>query len=501
MALAIGVTAGLVGGYFGNVTRNATEWLFNLVMTFPGLITLIVLMPLTRGDYRWTMLIYGVLLAPGTYRIVRNLVVAVKNELYVDAARVSGLSDLRILGRHVLFVIRGPVITNTAFLMGTAIGVQSGLAFLGVGSKEVPSFGLMIASGFGNLYLVPLQFVWPSILLGLLTGSMVLLGNSVRDAFELGRPKPQKLAAPPVAVGAQLSDGVASSTAPSTDGGAGGGTAGPLLSVHDLGVAFPAGDDLREVVKGVSLTVGPGEVVGLVGESGSGKSQTAFSVLGVLAPEARITRGSIRLDGRELIGLSDAELRPLRGRVVSYIPQEPMSNLDPCFTVGSQLTERVRRTLGAARGDERRTVLELLERVEIPDPARVFASYPHQISGGMAQRVLIAGAVACRPRLLIADEPTTALDVTVQAEILDLLRGLQKDFDMAILLVTHNFGVVADLCDRLVVMRDGEVVESGSTREVFAAPRHAYTRSLLGSILDEDYFDVDVLAKSVGAGR
>jgi peptide/nickel transport system permease protein len=477
VALAIGLTAGLVGGYFGNVVRNIVEWISSLIMTFPGLITLIVLLPLTGGDYRWTMLILGVLLAPGTYRIVRNLVLGVKKELFIDAARVSGLSDFRILSRHVLFSVRGPVIVNTAFLMGAAVAAQSGLAFLGVGAKDVPSFGLMIASGFNNIYAAPLQFVWPCIFLGLITGCLVLFGNALRDAFSGPRPKrPKPVHGLRVAAGAKPDQTLTSAIA----------TNAPVLDVWDLGISFPGTSGPREVVKGVSLTVGEGEVVGLVGESGSGKTQTAFAILGVLAPEALVTRGSVKLEGRELVGLADSKLSALRGTVVSYIPQEPMSNLDPSFTVGSQLTERVRYSLQLSRREARQTVLDLLKRVEISDPQRVFNSYPHQISGGMAQRVLIAGAVASRPRLLIADEPTTALDVTVQAEILDLLRDLQKEFGMAILLVTHNFGVVADICDRIAVMRSGEIVETGTTREVFHAPTHEYTRKLLAAILEDE---------------
>ncbi|GAA2074379.1 dipeptide/oligopeptide/nickel ABC transporter permease/ATP-binding protein [Pseudolysinimonas kribbensis] len=492
VALAIGVIAGLVGGYFGTAVRSSTEWLFNLIMTFPGLITLIVLLPLTHGDYRWTMLVLGVLMSPGTYRIVRNLVLGVKKELYIDAAKVSGLGDVRILARHVLFAVRGPIIVNTAFLMGSAIAAQSGLAFLGVGAKDVPSFGLMIYSGFNNIYASPLQFVWPCISLGIFTGCLVLFGNSLRDAFSGPRIKRQKPAQGLRLVTSAIPTSVVTATVERDDE--------PMLAIEDLGISFPGTTGAREVVKGVSLTVDQGEVVGLVGESGSGKTQTAFAVLGVLAPEARVTRGSVRLEGRELVGLSESALRSLRGRVVSYIPQEPMSNLDPSFTVGSQLTERVRHTLRVSRRAARQTVLDLLARVEIPDPPRVFRSYPHQISGGMAQRVLIAGAVACRPRLLIADEPTTALDVTVQAEILDLLRDLQKEFGMAILLVTHNFGVVADICDRIAVMRGGEIVETGVTREVFRAPRHAYTRGLLDAILDEGA-PAGGDASTVGAGR
>jgi peptide/nickel transport system permease protein len=472
VALVIGVTFGLIGGYFGRRLRGVTEWVFSLIMTFPGLLLLIVLMPVTKGDYRVTMLIFGVLLSPGIYRIVRNLVVGVKNELYVDAARVSGLSNRRILGRHVLFVVRGPIIIATAFMAGAAISLQSGLAFLGVGSTLVPSFGAMIAEGFRNLYIDPLQFIWPSVLLGLITSSLVLLGNSLRDAFEGVKLKPSKITAP--AVSADAATALAESA---TD---------TLLSVEDLVIAYPTpSGKLNEVVKGVTLSIRPGETLGLVGESGSGKTQTAFAILGVLPAEAVVLRGSITLAGRTLLGLGERELRRLRGSSIAYIPQEPMSNLDPSYTVGAQLVEGIRASAGMSRKEAHARVLALLERVGIRDPQRTFHSYPHQISGGMAQRVLIAGAVASRPKLLIADEPTTALDVTVQAEILDLLRDLQAELGMAVLLVTHNFGVVADVCDRIAVMQNGQVVESGTALEVFREPKHAYTKMLLSSILDE----------------
>ncbi|WP_246852696.1 dipeptide/oligopeptide/nickel ABC transporter permease/ATP-binding protein [Naasia sp. SYSU D00948] len=471
VALAIGITFGLIGGYFGSRLRSVTEWVFSLVMTFPGILLLIVLMPVTKGDYRFTMLIFGVLLSPGIYRIVRNLVVGVKNELYVDAARVAGLSNLRILARHVLFVIRGPIIIAAAFLFGGAISVQAGLAFLGVGSTLVPSFGAMISEGFLNLYIDPMQFLWPSVLLGVITASLVLLGNSLRDAFEGVKLKPAKIAAPKVEQVAGRAESRPSDA---------------LLEVDDLVIAYPTpSGKLNEVVKGVTLRVNAGETVGLVGESGSGKTQTAFAILGVLPAEAVIVRGSIRLEGRNLIGLSERELRQLRGRSIAYIPQEPMSNLDPSYTVGAQLVEGIRATTGLSKREARERVLALLKRVGIQDPKRTFDSYPHQISGGMAQRVLIAGAVASRPKLLIADEPTTALDVTVQAEILDLLRDLQAELDMAVVLVTHNFGVVADICDRIAVMQNGQVVESGTALEVFREPKHPYTQKLLGAILDE----------------
>ncbi|XVQ14487.1 dipeptide/oligopeptide/nickel ABC transporter permease/ATP-binding protein [Spirillospora sp. CA-255316] len=472
VALAIGVTAGLAGGYYDRI-QGGTEWVFGLVMTFPGLLLLIVLMPLTGGDFKVTMAIFGVLLSPGVYRLVRNQVVGVRNELFVDAARVSGLTDQRILARHVLFSVRGPVIIATAFLCGQAIGVQAGLAFLGVGPATTPSFGSMISEGFHNLYIAPLQFLWPSLVLGAMTASLVLFGNALRDTLEGATRRPAK---------------ITSSRSPGRRGADAGDESGParLLVVEDLTIAYPTpSGELREVVSGVGLTVEAGETLGLVGESGSGKSQTAWAALGVLPSEAAVPRGSIRLDGREILGLGEREMRGLRGKAIAYVPQEPMSNLDPSVTVGAQLLEGLRAAGGVSRKGARARVLALLERVGIPDPERVFDSYPHQISGGMAQRVLIAGAVACRPLLLIADEPTTALDVTVQAEILDLLRDLQKELNMGVLLVTHDFGVVADVCDRIAVMREGEIVETGTALEIFRQARHPYTRMLLDSVPDE----------------
>ncbi|HWU08907.1 MAG TPA: dipeptide/oligopeptide/nickel ABC transporter permease/ATP-binding protein [Streptomyces sp.] len=478
IALAVGVTCGLIGGYFSRRVRGVTEWLFSLVMTFPGLLLLIVLLPVTDGDYRVTMLIFGVLLSPGIYRLVRNLVVGVSNELYVDAARVSGLPDRRILRRHILYVVRGPIVIAAAFLAGSSIGVQSGLAFLGIGSNEVASFGTMVSDGFANLYEEPLQFIWPSLLLGIMTASLVLLGNALRDALEGGRPKASGLPRSQGRRPVPAADGTGRPGA--TDAVSG------LLVVEDLSIAYPTpSGELKEVVSGASIRLEAGETLGLVGESGSGKTQTAFAALGVLPPEAVVARGSIRLDGRELLGLPETELRAVRGTSIAYVPQEPMSNLDPSFTVGAQLVEGVRAATPLSRREARERVLALLDRVGIPDPKRTFDSYPHQVSGGMAQRALIAGAVASRPLLLIADEPTTALDVTVQAEILDLLRDLQKELNMAVLLVTHNFGVVADSCDRIAVMRHGTIVEAGSTAALFDEPGHPYTRMLLDSILDE----------------
>jgi len=479
VSIVIGTVFGLIAGYIGRTTDAVTSWVFNLLMTFPALVLVLVLYPVTGGSYQIMMVIFGIFLAPGTYRLVRNMVVGVRSELYVDAARVAGLSNRRILSRHILFVVRGPIIISVAFLASSAIGIQAGLAFLGLGSTLVPSFGSMTGDAFANIYLHPEQLVWPSLLLALLTGSVILLGNAYRDALAGPQtPVRRKRTAPPLARREGASS--AEATTPTA----------ALLSVRNLRVRYPQADGGEKyVVDGVSLDVAPGEVVGLVGESGSGKTQTAFSILGLLPPEAGVEADVLSLAGESLLGVSPKEMRRLRGGVVAYIPQEPMSNLDPSYTVGNQLVEGLLSSM--SRREAKRTVLELLERVGIRDPDRVFASYPHQISGGMAQRVLIAGAVASRPKLLIADEPTTALDVTVQAEILDLLRSLQNEFGMGVLMVTHNFGVVADLCDRVVVMRDGRAVETGAVRDIFHHPSEEYTRELVGAILDEETVRTD----------
>ena len=239
----------------------------------------------------------------------------------------------------------------------------------------------------------------------------------------------------------------------------------------------------------MSFHVDRGEILGIVGESGSGKSQTAFSILGLLPDNARIVAGSIQFDGNYTVApgeerVSQERLSKLRGKRISYIPQEPMSNLDPAFTIGYQLVTPMVRVLGISKAEARKRALKLLTDVGIVNPERTFNAYPHEVSGGMAQRVLIAGAISCEPDLVIADEPTTALDVTVQADVLDLLRELQQRLNIGVILVTHNFGVVADLCDRVAVMQNGRLVEEGPVRDILRNPQEPYTRTLLASMLE-----------------
>ncbi|WP_083886186.1 dipeptide ABC transporter ATP-binding protein, partial [Actinoalloteichus spitiensis] len=255
----------------------------------------------------------------------------------------------------------------------------------------------------------------------------------------------------------------------------------PVLRLTDLSVGFRTEDGPVQATTGVAFDVRPGEVLAVVGESGSGKSVSAMSLLGLLPPGATVT-GSATLAGEELVGMSERRLRDLRGNEIAMIFQEPMTSLNPVFTVGWQLAEVLRKHRGLSRAAARERARELLELVGIPEPGRRLDSYPHQMSGGQRQRVMIAMAVACDPRVLVADEPTTALDVTVQAEILDLLRDLCRRLGTAIVLITHDMGVVADIADRVVVMRGGQVVERGDVRQVLTSPRHEYTATLLAAV-------------------
>ncbi len=258
-------------------------------------------------------------------------------------------------------------------------------------------------------------------------------------------------------------------------------SAGPLLEVSDLSVRFDTDEGPVQAVDRVSFTLAPREVLGIVGESGCGKSVTCMSLVRLL-PETATVSGSVVFDGRDLLELSLRRLRRVRGREISYIFQEPMSSLNPVFTVGDQIGEVVRRHLGLSRRAARGRAVELLQLVRIPAPERRVDEYPHQLSGGMRQRVMIAMALACDPKVLIADEPTTALDVTIQAGILDLMRDVRQQLGTAIVLVTHNLGVVADIADRVIVMYAGRKVEEAAADELFAAPQHPYTVGLLGAI-------------------
>jgi oligopeptide/dipeptide ABC transporter ATP-binding protein len=256
----------------------------------------------------------------------------------------------------------------------------------------------------------------------------------------------------------------------------------PLLTVENLHVRFWTSRGTIHAVNGVSFEIAPGETLGIVGESGCGKSVTSLALLGILPRAGRVVAGSATFDGRDLIGLSDRELRGIRGKDIGMIFQDPMTSLNPVLTIGRQIREPLETHLGMDRGAAEARTAELLDRVGIPSPKARLKDYPHQFSGGMRQRAMIAMALACKPRLLIADEPTTALDVTIQAQILGLLRELVSEENAALILITHDLGVVAGTCERVNVMYGGMFMETASATQLFGRPRHPYTVGLLQSI-------------------
>jgi dipeptide transport system ATP-binding protein len=255
-----------------------------------------------------------------------------------------------------------------------------------------------------------------------------------------------------------------------------------LLEIENLSVEFPSQNGIMHAVDGISLSLEEGEVLGIVGESGSGKSVTMMALMGLVAYPGRVKADKLRFAGHDLLKLSQGERNKLIGKDVAMIFQEPTTSLNPCFTVGFQITETLRLHLGMDKKAATRKAIELLEQVGINSPESRLKAYPHQLSGGMNQRVMIAMAIACNPRLLIADEPTTALDVTIQAQILDLLRSLQKERGMALVLITHNMGVVSEMAQRIAVMYAGQIMEEQSAQALFNTPQHPYTEALLSAL-------------------
>ena len=256
-----------------------------------------------------------------------------------------------------------------------------------------------------------------------------------------------------------------------------------LLSVKNLTVEFTTRDGIAPVIDDLSFDLAPGETLSLVGESGCGKSMTALAIMGLIpSPPGRVASGSISLAGENLLQASDTRLRAVRGNDISMVFQEPMTSLNPVFTVGEQISETLRRHQGLNRRQAKALSIEMLDAVQIPLPTRRINDYPHQLSGGMRQRVMIAMALACRPKVLIADEPTTALDVTVQAQIFDLMRAVGKETDAAIILITHDMGSVAEMAERVVVMYAGRKIEEGYVDDILARPRHPYTRGLIACV-------------------
>jgi peptide/nickel transport system permease protein len=471
VVMAIGLPLGLAAGYVGGWADRVLSRLGEMVMAIPAIVLILVVLAAVPHNEDAAMVTFGLLGTPTIMRVVRGATLQVRKDLYIQAARVSGLTHLRIVTRHILPRVTGPVIVQASLFSAYALLFETGIAYLGLtGNPEAPTWGGMIAEASTVIEQQSWLLFPPGILIALTILALGLLGNTIRDIAVLDDAAPRPRRASP------SSSTLTSSLVDHRDA-----RPGPLIVVSDLEVVLRNRGVNTPIVDGVSFDILHGETVGLVGESGCGKSVTALAVLRLLPNVLETTSGSVVWSGRDILSMPEGEFNHLRGSTFAYVSQDPQASLDPTFTVGSQLTEAIRHHERVSRPAAQRRALELLRLVEFSEPQRVGRARAHELSGGMAQRVAIALALSGHPKLLIADEPTTALDVTVQAEILALLRRLQSETRMSVLLITHNWGVVADICDRTLVMYAGQVVEQSPVQSMFDVPLHPYTRGLLQS--------------------
>ncbi|MEH3034164.1 MAG: dipeptide ABC transporter ATP-binding protein [Aeromicrobium erythreum] len=495
----VGVPLGLVSGFVGGALDRVLVLVMDALYAFPSLLLAIVVSIVLSGGSSGALggilsaaISITVIFVPQYFRVVRNATLAVKVEPYVDAARVVGVRTPRILARHIYSNVSQTLPVIATLNASEAILTLAGLGFLGFGIE--PSAAAEWGYDLNKALPDATNGIWwtglfPGLAIVLIVLGVTLVGESLNDILNpLLRTRSgdaDRDAEELEQVVDEAPEDVAASAAATPEG-----KRVAALSLRDLAVSFRTDAGAVRAVRGISFDVAPGEVVAVVGESGSGKSVSSRAVLGLL-PSTATVEGSALLhhadrDGgaeRELIGMSDKQLRPIRGDEVSMIFQEPSTALNPVYTVGWQIIEGLRaHDPDLSKADARARAVELLDLVGLPDPAERVDYYPHQLSGGQKQRVVIAMAIACDPDVIIADEPTTALDVTVQAAILELLLSLRDRLGTAIVLITHNMGVVADVADRVVVMYRGSIVEQAPVERLFAEPAHPYTRALLDAV-------------------
>jgi len=482
ISVAVGGGIGLVAGYAGGRTENVLMRATDVVLVLPALPLAIVLVALTRPGLTSLILVIGFVGWTGTARLVRAQTLAIKQRVFVRRARSIGATDARIILRHVLPHVVPLLAANGALVVSQAILSESTLSFLGLGDPELPSWGKMLSFALARGALSAGAW-WALVAPGAAILAVVLgaslLGFGLEERWMPRARRNHLIAGAP---------GAAPAIAQSAP------TPAPVLAVRELAIDYaPIASSPVAALRGVGLELTAGEILGLVGESGCGKSTALMGLMGLLPEGARIVAGSVRLADRELVGQSEQELRELRGREIALVYQGAMNALNPVRSVGDQIGEAIRvHAPLLTRAFVERRVEELLELVGIPGDRR--RRFPHELSGGMRQRAVIAMALAANPRVLCADEPTTALDVVVQAQILELLDRLRRELDLAVVLVTHDLGVVAEICDRVVVLYGGCVAESGPVEEVFRRPRHPYTRELLRAFPDLDRPDAELVA-------
>lgn len=484
VSLAVGISATIIAAFFGSLiglvagyASGRTDTILmrgiDMIMAFPYILLALAIVAVLGPGLLNALYAIAVVNIPFFARNIRGIVLGLSRREFVDAARLSGKSHPQILFGEVLPNVLPVIIITMSTTIGWMILETAGLSFLGLGAQPPQAdLGSMLGEGRKILFTAPLVSIIPGLMIFALVMSINLLGDGVRDILDprlksgsLTRPVPRT---------AVVRNEVP--VAPETDADA-------ILDVQGLRTEFQIGSEVYKAVGGVDLRVAKGECLGIVGESGSGKSVSAMSIMGLVpTPPGRIVGGVALLEGEDLFGATDERIRQLRGSAVSHVFQDPLSTLHPLFKVGDQLIEAIRVHKPISHVDAKIRAEELLKMVRIPNAAERLHSYPHEMSGGMRQRVCIAMALANEADVIIADEPTTALDVTVQAQVLSLLDKLRKEHNTGILFITHDFGVVSAICDRVAVMYAGRIVETGTTEEILSAPKHPYTAKLIDCV-------------------
>jgi peptide/nickel transport system permease protein len=476
LALVIGLVAGFRGGRVDYLLMRGAD----AGLAFPPLVLALAVVAVLGSGVNDVSLAFALVFAPGFARFIRGQTLAIKEESFVEASTSLGSPPTRIVLARILPNVLTGLAVGIAIALGAALLTSSGLSFLGLGPPPpAASWGSMLEEAYNTvLFTHPWALVPSGLVIALTVLAFNTLGDAMRDtvsgATTKGRHRHARTQRGLTAV-SLLAEPARTEAGPEPEAGA-------LLEVRGLCIEFDTESGPARVVDEASFDVERGQIVGLVGESGCGKTVSSLAVLRLLSsPPAHIVGGSIRFDGRELLDADFDEMRRIRGREISMVFQDPLASLDPTFTIGSQLMEAMRLHEKLSRSAARARAVELLKSVHIPDPERRLSAYPHQLSGGMRQRVMIAMALSCWPRLLIADEPTTALDVTIQAQIVELLQELRESMDLAVLFVTHDLALISELSDEIAVMYAGEVVEQAPTAQLFARPRHPYTAALLAA--------------------
>jgi peptide/nickel transport system permease protein len=473
IACIVGTTLGLIGGWFRGIGEILTIRLADIILCFPPILLALLVVTVLGPGVPTLIAMLSVLYMPGFVRVAYGETLSARGQDYVEAVRALGAGHPRILARTILPNIAGPILVQASLAVAAAVVVESGLSFLGLGVvPPAPSWGLMIRSGRATMEQAPLLLLWPCLALTVTILAMNLFCDALRDVVD-----PRTTGNRPTGMRALFERIAPGLLTPLETRHAG-------LALSGLTVEIDTPRGTIKPVDDVSFEVRPGSTVAIVGESGSGKSLTATALMGLLPPTAHVVSGTAAFEGENLLALDEARLRALRGSRIAMIFQDPMSSLNPVHRVGQQVVEAIRAHRPLTRAQARAEALGLFRRVGIADPERRLDAYPHELSGGMRQRVMIAMALANRPALLIADEPTTALDVTVQSQILDLLADLQRETGAGLIFITHSLGVVAEIADEVVVMYAGQVVERGPVARVFAAPLHPYTRALIAAVPD-----------------